>query len=105
MHRDIRTRNLLVFKQDGRYSIKISDFGLSRSIDTFYTMSEKSRCPIKWTAPEVFKTNKYSIQSDVWSFGGLNTILEFHNNLFSHTLGDVFFWCRTTGRPVEQRLN
>ena len=33
IHRDIACRNFLVCKNDSKYTIKISDFGLARSVD------------------------------------------------------------------------
>lgn len=42
----------------------------SRSLGTsgYYTASQKN-FPIKWTAPECIEHNKWTIASDVWSFG------------------------------------
>jgi len=30
---------------------------------------EGSKFPVKWTAPEAIDNGKYTIKSDVWSFG------------------------------------
>jgi len=69
VHRDLALRNLLVtFDQNGRYLVKISDFGLSHSVDTYYTSKSKN-IPIKWSAPEVLEYGIYNSKSDVWSFG------------------------------------
>lgn len=49
---------------------KVADFGLARVIETdLYTAREGAKFPIKWTAPEAAMMNKFSIKSDVWSFG------------------------------------
>lgn len=70
VHRDLACRNLLVRpgEQEGKLEAKISDFGLSREVEDFYSSSE-SKLPVKWTAVEVFRFNKHSSKSDVWSFG------------------------------------
>jgi serine/threonine protein kinase len=48
----------------------ILDFGLARVIsDDEYCPKQGSRFPVKWTAPEAIVYGKFSIKSDVWSFG------------------------------------
>jgi len=67
IHRDLAARNVLV----GENNIcKVADFGLARVIETdLYTAREGAKFPIKWTAPEAAMMNKFSVKSDVWSFG------------------------------------
>jgi len=72
VHRDVALRNLLVKQTDKGYVVKISDFGLSRSVEsTFYTAAEEGEIPIKWSAPEVLEYGTHSTKSDVYSFGVL----------------------------------
>ncbi|CAF0935693.1 unnamed protein product, partial [Didymodactylos carnosus] len=83
VHRDLATRNCML---DDHLICRISDFGLSRDvIDRDYYIiknddkdnSDKSvtkplrRLPIRWLSPESIELSKYTIQSDVWSFGVL----------------------------------
>ena len=43
---------------------------MSRALqDTDYYVSRGGKIPVKWTAPEALHYKKYSIASDVWSFG------------------------------------
>ena len=67
IHRDLAARNILV---GDNYICKVADFGLARLIeDDEYTAQEGTKFPIKWTAPEAALYNRFTIKSDVWSFG------------------------------------
>jgi len=73
IHRDLAARNILVGEG---ISVKIADFGLARLIkENEYEARVGARFPIKWTAPEAAQFNKFTIKSDVWSFGILLTEL------------------------------
>ena len=73
IHRDLAARNVLVSENN---IVKIADFGLARLIkEDEYEARVGARFPIKWTAPEAANYSKFSIKSDVWSFGILLTEL------------------------------
>lgn len=64
VHRDLAARNVLIAENG---IAKVSDFGLARTEKN--TSLESAKLPIKWTAPEALKLNKFSNKSDMWSFG------------------------------------
>eukprot|EP00035_Acanthoeca_spectabilis_P015655 m.314236 g.314236 ORF g.314236 m.314236 type:complete len:1719 (-) comp16409_c0_seq16:107-5263(-) len=73
VHRDVAARNVLL---DSVYACKVSDFGMSAAVsgnsDGDYASNYvklTGELPIRWSAIEVLKENKYSRASDVWSFG------------------------------------
>lgn len=73
IHRDLAARNILVGDNN---VCKVADFGLARVVqENEYTAREGAKFPIKWTAPEAALMNRFSIKSDVWSFGILLTEL------------------------------
>lgn len=71
VHRDIATRNCLV---DSKLTVKIADFGMSRdvsSMDYYRIGSSKACLPVRWMPPEALMYGKFTVKSDVWSYGVL----------------------------------
>ena len=67
VHRDLATRNCLV---GSNYLVKISDFGMSRSLyeSHYYRIQGHAILPVRWMSMECFY-GKFSQKSDVWAFG------------------------------------
>ena len=67
VHRDLATRNCLV---GPNYLVKISDFGMSRSLydSHYYRIHGRFALPVRWMAYECFY-GKFSQKSDMWAFG------------------------------------
>ena len=67
VHRDLATRNCLV---GPNYLVKISDFGMSRSLyeSHYYRIHGRFALPVRWMSFECFY-GKFSQKSDVWAFG------------------------------------
>ncbi|XP_075237189.1 activated Cdc42 kinase isoform X1 [Lycorma delicatula] len=69
IHRDLACRNVLLTTVD---KVKIGDFGLMRALPQYedcYVMTEHSKVPFPWCAPESLKARQFSHASDVWMFG------------------------------------
>jgi serine/threonine protein kinase len=68
VHRDLATRNCLV--GDG-FVVKIGDFGMSRDVYStdYYRVGRQTMLPIRWMPPESILYRKFTIESDIWSFG------------------------------------
>lgn len=68
VHRDLATRNCLI---SDNLTVKISDFGLARSVHRleYYKGSDNDAIPIRWMPLESILYNKFSVESDVWSYG------------------------------------
>ena len=71
VHRDIATRNCLM---NSNLTVKIADFGMSRgvsSMDYYRIGSSKACLPVRWMPPEALMYGKFTLKSDVWSYGVL----------------------------------
>lgn len=68
VHRDLATRNILLFEQD---LVKISDFGLARSLegDGAKEITAHTKLAVAWMPPEAMEKSVFSPAGDVWSYG------------------------------------
>ncbi|OQR85635.1 protein kinase [Achlya hypogyna] len=81
IHRDIKSRNVLLHKVSHALRAKLTDFGISRIVDTDMTARVGT---FRWTAPEVLEGNAYSLAADVYSVGMVLWELDLHNVPFSN---------------------
>ena len=72
IHRDLAARNVLV---NSMSVCKVADFGLSRAAssndngNSEYYRSASGIFPVRWSAPEAMAAMKFTVASDVWSYG------------------------------------
>ena len=67
LHRNLAARNIKVGDCN---IVKIDNFSRARiAVNGEYIASSDDMYPIRWTAPESGLYNRYSVKSDVWSFG------------------------------------
>ena len=68
IHRDLAARNILVGEN---LICKVANFEMARVVDEdmIYEARSNKKFAIKWTAPEAALYYRFTIKSDVWSFG------------------------------------
>jgi len=67
IHGDLNGGNVLVSK-DGTSCL--ADFGLSRILNEHgFTTTAQTQGTARWMAPELFRNEKTTIESDIWAFG------------------------------------
>ncbi|XP_001601897.1 serine/threonine-protein kinase Chk2 [Nasonia vitripennis] len=70
-HRDLKPENILLTGHEDETIVKVSDFGLSKFVDSQTMMKTFCGTPM-YVAPEILKTGgkgAYTSQVDVWSLG------------------------------------
>ena len=71
IHRDLSADNILVGRS---FLCRIAGFHIARKLEgDDYIGESGEKIKVKWVAPEVHLYSRFSIKSDVWSFGVLLT--------------------------------
>jgi serine/threonine protein kinase len=95
IHRDLKPENILIDKKNN--CIKISDFGLSTSIQTNDQLIPDIAGTTSYLAPEVIKQTGYLGQSaDIWSAGVI---------LFNCVTGSFPFYASDSGQLLNNILS
>ena len=75
IHRDLKPQNILIKNQDGVCTAKITDFGISKVVDSNSTSSHGLLGTLAYMSPEQLDPKNYGIDGkistnlDFWSFG------------------------------------
>jgi len=75
IHRDLKPANILIKNTEDGPVAKITDFGISKDVESSHTSSSLLMGTIEYMAPEQFSPSKYGIDGkigtnlDLWSFG------------------------------------
>lgn len=82
IHRDLKLENVLVASEQYHrpmnwtlYSVKITDFGLSKSVGEGLSVAKSTVGTRPYTAPEVLKEGVHDFSSDLWCLGVLLFVL------------------------------
>lgn len=68
LHRDLKSKNVLLTNSQFPCQAKLCDFGLARMRQETATMTGNIGT-VHWTAPEIMNNKRYRFSADVYSFG------------------------------------
>jgi serine/threonine protein kinase len=108
VHGDIKPSNILVFKCNKKYNLKITDFSISGLChDRIYN---KNAYTLGYKAPELETLGNYSFKADIWALGQIfkqcrNKFLELQINSFDDLINKMLHHQETERYDIYQILN
>lgn len=66
LHRDVKADNVLITED---FTVKVTDFGLSRCVESTKTQHMTMCGSVLWVAPEIIRGDMYDNKVDVYSYG------------------------------------
>jgi hypothetical protein len=69
LHRDVKTKNVFLFKNKGQRVIKLGDFGIAKSMVGSQDLTKSVAGTPFYMSPECLKGTGYNEKSDMWSLG------------------------------------
>ena len=70
IHRDLKLENILIKKENGKYIVKLTDYGCSKRL---ISISNYGNTPgvgtVVYKAPELLEGKEYNYKVDLWSIG------------------------------------
>jgi serine/threonine-protein kinase ULK/ATG1 len=85
VHRDLKPQNILIKSEGDNKIIKIADFGFARFLKDTQTAETICGSPL-YMSPEILKCQRYSDNTDIWSFGII---------LYEMLMGNVPYFVRS----------
>ena len=90
MHRDIKPANVLL---NSHGEVKLSDFGISRTLDNTSAMSSTSVGSFRYMSPERLLGEEYGASGDIWSVGIMMLQVAKHTTILSYFPNhDLYFF-------------
>lgn len=102
IHRDLKTQNILIKNTEDGPVARITDFGISKAVNSEHSSSSVLMGTIEYMAPEQFNPDKYGIGGkigtnvDLWSFGVM---------VYELLTGTTLFGGRSGGTSAEQVMS
>ncbi|XP_063691755.1 serine/threonine-protein kinase Nek1-like isoform X4 [Bolinopsis microptera] len=69
LHRDIKSQNIFLTSVDGKLTIKLGDFGISRVLRNTAELARTCIGTPYYLSPEICENRPYNNKSDVWALG------------------------------------
>ena len=105
LHGDYKEANILMYKCDEQYLIKIGDFGLANTHRCRQLSGNYNVFAPMYSPPEILLGGKYTMKGDIWALGVI--MAQLLSDVSSYLSGDNerdrFYWIfRVFGTPTEE---